>query len=125
MEYVPGKTLDELIPRKGMRLSEALKIAVQIADALAAAHAAGIVHRDLKPGNIMVDEHGLVKVLDFGLAKLTETAAPGEDEPTRTLKPPTEEGSHCRHGGLHVPRAGPGQASGRALGHLQLRLAAL
>jgi serine/threonine protein kinase len=92
MEFVPGKTLDELIPRRGLRLSEALRIAVQIADALARAHTAGIVHRDLKPGNIMVDEHGLVKVLDFGLAKLTETAAPGEDEPTRTLKPLTEEG---------------------------------
>jgi eukaryotic-like serine/threonine-protein kinase len=55
-----------------MRLNEALKCAIQIADALARAHAAGIVHRDLKPGNIMVNEHGLVKVLDFGLAKLTE-----------------------------------------------------
>jgi serine/threonine protein kinase len=77
MEYVAGKTLERLIPRKGMRVSEALKYAVQIADALARAHAAGIVHRDLKPSNIMVDEHGLVKVLDFGLAKLTETAAPG------------------------------------------------
>ena len=51
MEYVEGKTLDQLIPRKGMRLSEALKYAVQIADALATAHAAGIVHRDLKPAN--------------------------------------------------------------------------
>ena len=58
MEYVAGKTLDQLIPRKGMRLSEALKIAVQIADAMARAHEAGIVHRDLKPSNLMVDEHG-------------------------------------------------------------------
>src|SRR5512139_926376 len=55
MEYVAGKTLDQLIPRRGMRLNEALKCAVQIADALAAAHEAGIVHRDLKPGNIVVD----------------------------------------------------------------------
>ena len=75
-----------------MRLNEALKCAVQIADALARAHAAGIVHRDLKPGNIMVNEHGLVKVLDFGLAKLTEAAPAGEDESTRTLRPTTEEG---------------------------------
>jgi Tol biopolymer transport system component/predicted Ser/Thr protein kinase len=92
MEYVAGKTLDQIIPRKGMRLNDALKIAVPIADALARAHAAGIVHRDLKPANIMVDEHGLVKVLDFGLAKLTETAL-GEDEATRTAKPHTEEGT--------------------------------
>ena len=75
MEYVAGKTLDEVIPRKGLRLSLALKYAVQVADALARAHGAGIIHRDLKPSNVMVDEHGLVKVLDFGLAKLTEDAA--------------------------------------------------
>jgi len=85
MEYVAGKTLDALIPRKGMRLSEALKIAVQVADALAKAHAAGIVHRDLKPGNVMVDEHGLVKVLDFGLAKLAEPMV-GEGAATQTAE---------------------------------------
>ena len=78
MEYVAGKTLGELIGRKGLKLGDALKYGVQIADALSRAHAAGIIHRDLKPGNIMVDEHGLVKVLDFGLAKLTETAPLGE-----------------------------------------------
>ena len=72
MEFVPGKPLDQLIPRKGLRLKEAIDYAVQIADALVAAHGAGIVHRDLKPGNIMVSESGCVKVLDFGLAKLME-----------------------------------------------------
>jgi serine/threonine protein kinase len=71
MEYVAGKTLRQLIPPQGMRLGEAIKIAVQLADALSAAGAAGIVHRDLKPGNIMVTENGLVKVLDFGLAKFS------------------------------------------------------
>ena len=93
MEFVAGKTFDRLIPRHGLRLNEALKYSVQIADALAAAHKAGIVHRDLKPGNVMVTEQGLVKVLDFGLAKLTEPAATSEDQATRTLKPATEEGA--------------------------------
>src|ERR1700730_15925956 len=93
MEFVAGKTLDSLIPRHGLRLSDVLKYAIQIADALARAHAAGIIHRDLKPGNIMVTEQGLVKVLDFGLAKLTEAAPAGEQEATRTMKPATEEGT--------------------------------
>jgi Tol biopolymer transport system component/serine/threonine protein kinase len=90
MEYVAGKTLQELIPRKGLRLNAALKYAMQIADALAAAHRAGILHRDIKPGNIMVTDDGRVKILDFGLAKLTE-AAPSEDEATATLRPQTGE----------------------------------
>ena len=84
MEYVEGKTLGQLIPRRGLKLNEVLKYAIQIADALAKAHGARIVHRDLKPGNIMVGDGGLVKVLDFGLAKLTERPPVGEDEATRT-----------------------------------------
>ncbi len=70
MEYVSGKTLDRVIQRGGLPSNLATKYAVQVAEALARAHAAGIVHRDLKPANIMVDDTGLVKVLDFGLAKL-------------------------------------------------------
>jgi serine/threonine protein kinase len=70
MEYVAGQTLQERIGRKGLPLKEALRCAVEIADALAAAHATGMVHRDIKPGNIMVTATGTVKVLDFGLAKL-------------------------------------------------------
>jgi serine/threonine protein kinase len=92
MEYVDGRTLDELIGRKGLKLSEALKVSVQIADALAAAHQAGIMHRDLKPGNLMVTEKGQVKVLDFGLAKLTEKLPISAEDATLTAKPDTEEG---------------------------------
>lgn len=76
MEYVQGKTLDKLMGRKPLPIEETLKYAIQVADALDAAHGASIVHRDLKPNNIMVNERGLVKVLDFGLAKLTEHTTP-------------------------------------------------
>ncbi len=71
MEYVAGKTLHELTPSGGMAVESVLQYSVQIADALAAAHAAGIIHRDLKPANVMATGGGLIKLLDFGLAKLT------------------------------------------------------
>jgi Tol biopolymer transport system component/tRNA A-37 threonylcarbamoyl transferase component Bud32 len=94
MEYVDGKTLDRVIRGKGGSLNEILKYAVQIADALAAAHGAGIVHRDIKPGNIIVSETGQAKILDFGLAKLTEDHGTGEEQATRTLKEEvTEKGT--------------------------------
>src|SRR5271165_5065926 len=95
MEYVAGETLDHLIGKKGLRIRDVLKYAVQIADALAAAHAAGIVHRDLKPSNVIVTPQGVVKILDFGLAKLSEPA--GTDAYAETMhgegSPLTEEGT--------------------------------
>ena len=92
MEYIEGKSLDCLIPRKGLRLPELLRIAIPAADALAAAHKAGIVHRDVKPGNILVPNHGNVKILDFGLAKRIDETPAGEGETTRTWLQETEEG---------------------------------
>jgi serine/threonine protein kinase/Tol biopolymer transport system component len=72
MEYVEGMTLRERIRNQAMKLGDVLDVAIQIAEGLSAAHEAGIVHRDIKPENIMIRPEGYVKILDFGLAKLTE-----------------------------------------------------
>ncbi len=85
MEYVAGKTLDRMIGRKGLRLNEVLRYAIQIAAGLTAAHEAGIVHRDLKPANVMINEQGEAKILDFGLAKLTEAEEPDVYAPTESI----------------------------------------
>ncbi|MGH9722233.1 MAG: protein kinase domain-containing protein, partial [Bryobacteraceae bacterium] len=71
MEYVEGRRLDQIIPPAGLPAKQAVAYAIQIAGALTEAHAAGIVHRDLKPRNIMVTREGLVKLLDFGVARRT------------------------------------------------------
>jgi len=71
-EFVEGETLRERLKRGGLRAADAMDIAIQIGGALAAAHNAGIIHRDIKPENLMLRPDGYIKVLDFGLAKLTE-----------------------------------------------------
>ncbi|MFP5247030.1 MAG: protein kinase domain-containing protein, partial [Thermoanaerobaculia bacterium] len=74
MEYVDGQTLRELLRGGAMPVRKALQIATQLADGLAAAHKRGLVHRDLKPENVMITSDGVVKILDFGLAKSLELA---------------------------------------------------
>src|SRR5712691_7560241 len=75
-EFIDGETLRQRMRSAVMKLGEVLDVAIQTASALAAAHQAGIVHRDIKPENIMLRRDGIVKVLDFGLAKLTEHTPP-------------------------------------------------
>ncbi len=114
-EFVKGKTLRELIDESSVPLTDAIAITIQIASALQTAHDAGIVHRDIKPENVMLRDDGYVKVLDFGLAKISEQASTGskssrsEDPNRRQLQ---------TQAGMVVGTAAymsPEQASGKAI----------
>jgi Tol biopolymer transport system component len=110
MELVRGRTLDKVIPAKGLRLTEALRYGIQITDALSAAHGAGIVHRDLKPANIMVTDQDQIKILDFGLATLVDRGLAPAAEETR-LQPALETGAGTILG--TVAYMSPEQAEGK------------
>ena len=109
MELVDGKSLDEMIPSIGLGLQQIFDIAIPMADALSTAHERGIIHRDLKPANVMVNADNRVKVLDFGLAKLTGSdQGAGDEDATEAL---TQEGKVLGT----VPYMSPEQVQGKPL----------
>ena len=112
-EFVEGETLRLRMNRSALTLSEALNISMQVADALSAAHKAGIIHRDIKPENIMLRPDGYVKVLDFGLAKLSEEATPAVAAEAPTIQVRTGSGIVIGTAGYMSPE----QARGLAVDH--------
>ncbi len=111
MELVDGRTLREVLADGAMTSKALLSLAAQAADGLAKAHGAGIVHRDLKPENLMVSKDGFVKILDFGLAKLTQPEDPGDATAAPTISGATEPGIVMGTAGYMSPE----QALGKAL----------
>jgi len=111
MELVEGKTLEQMLRDGMLPVENVVQYAVQVADALAAAHAGQIVHRDLKPGNVMVTARGMVKVLDFGVAKLNDF---GQSDPDGQMETMT---AHTQHGAIVGTLAymSPEQARGKEL----------
>ena len=121
-ELLEGETLREVLSRRSPTQRQVLGWAVQTAQGLAAAHRKGIVHRDLKPENLFLTTEGRVKILDFGLAKLTSV---GVDSEEVTASTPDEARRADGDGGVHVAGAGAGAAGGREVGPLLVRGGAL
>ena len=111
MQLVEGESLDRLIPEGGLPVERILEIATALAEALAAAHDKGIVHRDLKPANVMVTKDGRVKVLDFGLARMSPAGEPADSAVATEAQ--TREGVVMGT----VPYMSPEQVSGKPLDH--------
>ncbi len=112
MELLEGTNLRQLLDAGVPPLSKALQISCQIAEGLAAAHARGIVHRDLKPENVMLTTDGVVKILDFGLAKASPLAAShGDDEPTMSATPVTSAGTLLGTVGYMSPEQAAGKVA--------------
>jgi eukaryotic-like serine/threonine-protein kinase len=110
-EFVEGETLRHRMSKHKMSLTESLDVAVQVTGALAAAHQAGIVHRDIKPENIMLRPDGIVKVLDFGLAKLAEQRAVSvESQSPTVVKVETDPGTVMGTASYMSPEQARGQA---------------
>jgi serine/threonine protein kinase/Tol biopolymer transport system component len=109
MELVEGRTLRELIAAEPLPTKRLLEVAVQIAEGLAKAHAAGIVHRDLKPENLMISKDGYVKILDFGLAKLTEPVTQELSALPTAIAAPTQPGTVMGTAGYMSPEQASGQ----------------
>jgi eukaryotic-like serine/threonine-protein kinase len=118
-ELIEGESLRSLLGGKPVPARKLLDIATQVADGLAAAHAAGIVHRDLKPENIMLTREGRVKILDFGLARHTPTSSgAAAGEVAATSAPDADETKHLTHEGTVIGTASymsPEQALGKAV----------